>query len=102
MKTFKQIYKEVEKALRSTPEPQLYPKSDKVRVEYINRAMEEWFSVCTLCHKKMKNYRGVILHTAKVHRETYLLARAQRHALLSPSRGEIHVKWSSPPPSKKE
>lgn len=77
MKTFKQIYEEVEKALGETPEPELYAQ----RNDWANLAMEEWFRVCTLCHKKCKNYRGVIIHTAKVHRETYLLAKKTRAAL---------------------
>ena len=75
MRTFNQIYKEVEKLLKGQPEP-VY--SDIEVNSMVNKAIDELHRVCIICGKKFKNYRGVIIHSAKMHKKEYKLAKMDK------------------------
>lgn len=78
--------------LKQMPKLEIAPVDDEEYSKFANRAMAEWFSICTICKGKFKNYLGVILHTAKKHRKTYLLAQKMRHLKPTPY---IKVNWES-------
>lgn len=64
MTTLKQILKEMSVYLDDNS-PVI---SDKKASEYINDAMEIWESICEVCGKRCKNYKGKVIHRSKMHK----------------------------------